>query len=251
MPECGIHAWAAVTSDEGHKERFGRAFRRIGRYVKLAQLGATEVVEGPRPELGVFLGTGLGNTADIVPLMTRVLDPHRPRCSPMAFAGCVGNSAAFFVAAALGSTGPSVTVSQEELSFEAALLEASLALHEGLEWALVGGVDVRSGDAVDQRDRMNAQGVDGELGEGAAFLLLGPVEGAPAVLERVELGVFPLDAGDRTALHGWRMNTEDRERRLVPIAAGLRMVEALETPGRYVHLNRSAGGLAGRVHFRR
>jgi len=238
-----------VTSDAGHKERFGRAFRRIGRYVKLAQLGAVECTT--RSDVGVFLGTGLGNTADIVPLMTKVLDPHKPRCSPMAFAGCVGNSAAFFVAAVLETTGPSVTVSQEELSFEAALLEATLAMNEGLEWALVGGVDVMSGDPVDQRDRVNARGVEGELGEGAAFVLLGPTDGAEAVLEHVEVGTFPLDPHDRTPLWGWRTSEPERERRLIPVAAGLRMVEALDAGGTYAHLNRSAGGLSARVLFRR
>lgn len=251
MSSVGIHSWSAVLDDRDHKARFGNAFRRIGRYVKIAQLGATDAVEAPRPDLGVFLGTGLGNTADIVPLMNRVLDAHRPRCSPMAFAGCVGNSAAFFVAAVLGTTGPSVTVSQEELSFEAALLEALLAMNEGLEWALVGGVDVMSGDPVDQRKRVNAEGIDGDLGDCAAFLLLGPVEGAPATLDRVEIGTFPLDAYERTPLNGWRTKAPDRERRLIPVAAGLRIVEALDTPGSYAHLNRSAGGLSARVLFTR
>ncbi|HJN77155.1 MAG TPA: beta-ketoacyl synthase N-terminal-like domain-containing protein [Myxococcota bacterium] len=251
MPSVGIHGWASVTTAKGHKERFGHTFRRIGPFVKIAQLGATDAVESTPEGLGVFLGTGLGNTADIVPLMTSVLDPHRPRCSPMAFAGCVGNSAAFFVAAVLGSTGPSVTVSQEELSFEAALLEAVIAMDEGLQWALVGGVDVMSGSPVDQRHRVNAVGVEGELGEGAAFILLGPREGATATVDRVELGTFPLDPADRTPLYGWRMDHPQRERRLVPVAAGLRIVEALDHPGRYVHLNRSAGGLSARVCFTR
>jgi hypothetical protein len=263
MPEVRILSQAAVTGDvaAAHKERFGRAFRRIGRYVKLAQLGgaacAGDLEPALRREMGIYLGTGIGNAADIVPLAQGILDPVRPRTSPMAFAGCVGNAAAFFVARALDVFGPNVTVSQEELSFEGALMEGVLALRSGrVRHALVGGVTVLSGDGATQRSRIDALDVVGEVGEGAAFLLLGLGDSGP-LLSEVWLGrasEMRQGLGQREqVLPGWRLaELPGAETRLLPVATGLRLVELLESGARgdFVHLQRSRAGLAGRVRVR-
>lgn len=241
MPEWGLLAWAGAEHDidARHAARFGRTFRRISRYVKLAQLGSAACLDGvDRARLdptrtGVFLGSGLGNTADIVPLAHGILDPDRPWASPMAFAGCVGNAAAFHVARTLGFEGPNVTVSQEELSFEGALLEAVLALEAGeVDHALVGGVDVRTGSDDEQRARMGAADVPGRVSEGTGWVLLGPAAAGPRGTEvwigpgdRAMDGVNPAEAAP-----GWRVSEpcgRPREERLVPVATAMRLVEDL------------------------
>ena len=262
MPEAirilGHAAFTGEQVDAAHKERFGRAFRRIGRYVKLAQLGAAECVQDLDPalrrDMGVYLGTGIGNAVDIVPLAHGILDPVRPRTSPMAFAGCVGNAAAFFVARALDVLGPNVTVSQEELSFEGALLEAVLALRSGrVRHALVGGVTVKSGDELTQRQRIDAVELSGEVGEGSAFVLLGLGDTGPR-LDEVWLGraaALEQDLQGATVLPGWRIPHEGASQRLVPIDTGLRLVELLHSgaSGDFVHLQRTRAGLAARVRL--
>jgi hypothetical protein len=267
-----VLAWAAVEGDpsEEHGRFFGRRFRRIGAFVKLAQVAAARCLTA-RPGLdpsraGLFIGTGLGNTADIVPLAEGVLHPSRPRCSPMSFAGCLGNAASFFVAQSTGCLGPNVTLSQEELSFEAALFDATLALRAGrVDLALVGGVDVISGSADEQRRRMNAAEAPGRIVQGAAFLLLAARGGGPAQLEEAWLGsasmgdlLTAIPEGARV-LPGWRLageplgpDAEPVEDRLLPVASALRVVEALDAgPGRFVHLQRNTRGTAARLRLRR
>ena len=127
----GIHSWARATDadvEERHLAVFGRGFRRIGSYVKLAQVGAQACLAAAAPgvvpehtRVCVFMGSGLGNTEIAVPLAEGILHAEKPWCSPMAFAGSVGNAAAFYVARSIAHEGMNVTVSQEELSFEAAL----------------------------------------------------------------------------------------------------------------------------------
>ena len=274
MREIGILRWASVGDDfaELHKEMFGRRFRRIGRYVKLAQVGAArclgDLPSDQRQGLGVYLGSGLGNTVDIVPLAHGMLHPTHPRASPIAFAGCVGNAAAFFLAQATGALGPNVTVSQEERTFEAALLEAILALRSGVvRHALVGGVDLVQPPDDEQRARLHLTSETGTLTEAAAFVLLGPSEGAPAVLDEVWFGGADRALDDlpvpATLLPGWRASglepadgvlLRPRETRLNPIATGLRMVDVLDgsepVPHPHVvHVQHSANGGAARVRI--
>jgi len=269
-----VLAWATAEGDvsDEHRALFGRKFRRIGRFVKLAQVCAARcAAQQPNLDLstaGLFIGTGLGNTADIVPLAEGILHPSRPRCSPMSFAGCLGNAASFFVARSVGCLGPNVTTSQEELSFETALHEAVLALHAGVvQLALVGGVDVISGSDDQQRRRMNAADMPGRVTEGAAFLLLAASGEAPAWLDECWLGaaspseVLAAVPSRSRVFPGWRLvgkavahpgAVEPVEDRLLPVASGLRVVEALEAGHpQVVHLQRSATGGWGRLQLRR
>ena len=261
MADPAILAFASVSDDidARHIATFGKTFRRIGRYVKLAQLGAVAcmagVDRGALGRIGVFLGSGLGNTADIVPLAEGILHPHKPWSSPMAFAGSVGNAAAFYVARTLALDGPNVTVSQEEISFEGALLEAKLALAAGVvDHALVGGVDVRTGSDAEQRERIAAEDLPGDITEGAGFLLLGPGSGwrveevwigaADALLDSIPEGA--------TVLRGWRMPGAT-ETRLVSIATALALVDTLERSDAevVVHVQRTVGGVGARVRLHR
>ena len=276
----GIHSWARATDadvEERHLAVFGRGFRRIGSYVKLAQVGAQACLAAAAPgvvaehtRVGVFMGSGLGNTEIAVPLAEGILHAEKPWCSPMAFAGSVGNAAAFYVARSIAHEGMNVTVSQEELSFEAALLEAVIQLRLGcVDLALVGGVDVHEhARPAEHRARLDAEGVPGTPAAGTGWLLIGPSHaGARATLDEVHVGRM---AGDTRAglppgawvLPGWRLqdmhgpDVAPVETRLMAVAAALRIVEVLdgvepvpEGYSRVAHLQRTRAGTGARVVF--
>ncbi len=262
------------------KQRFGKKFRRVGAYVQTAQLGAalaldsaSDALGAPPAELGadlmVVFGTGLANLATIVPLIEAIHHPTSPRCSPLSFARSVANAGAFYVAQAFELTGPNTTVSQEELSFEAAMQEAWLALSLGeARFALVAGLDVRYADDAAQRIRIGAESIPGEIAAGAAFVVLGA--GGPVRLVEARTGHFdPLDGvgpfaseasetpGSTELYRGWRaahLSAPGRvETRLTPTATGLAFVEGIDrarnrgSGSRVVHVQQHRDGSWGRL----
>jgi 3-oxoacyl-[acyl-carrier-protein] synthase II len=185
-----IPAYRART---GRLEEFApkRALRRIDHYSKLGLLGAYLALEdggmlGSDPgRLGVVIASGYGATATTFAFLDSIIADGDICASPTHFANSVHNSAAANISIMLGAKGPSLTVSQFEMSLPSALLTARLWLSEGrVDAVLVGAIDELS-DLVGylwhrQRGVGNAQAIspldfDREssiLGEGAAFLLL-------------------------------------------------------------------------------
>ena len=196
----------------------GKRFRKIGRFVRLGlaaasrAAGSAGVASFPAARTGVFLGSGLGNLPDLVGFTESVHDETGERMpSPIQFAHSVGNSAAFYIAQAFGLSGPVLALSQEEVSFECALLSASVLLEAGdIDLALVGGLDVFHPSEEAQLERMGYAPPQ-RAGEGAGWLVLAragdeAAPGAPiGLLERVEVrpGESPeeivrgLDAAER------------------------------------------------------
>ncbi len=177
-------------------ELTGRRARRMGRFMQLAVTGAVETVAKsgltlPGPRTGVFLATGLGNISDLFPFSHAVFGDPGFHVSAIQFANSVGNAGAFHIAQALSLTGPVLAVSQDEASFEAALLQAVTLLDAGdIDYALVGAVDVVMPKVTDHLARMGLPpDAPLKLGEGSAWWLLGREEsGDFAVLEDVTLG---------------------------------------------------------------
>jgi hypothetical protein len=185
----GIRAWGAVTPVPGGRlpenlepistPLVGRRFRKIGRFIQLALSGAATTVKVsgltlPTDRTGVFLGSGIGNTPDLVGFAAAVISNCETFPSAVQFAHSVGNSGAFYVAQAFELTGPVLALSQEDLSFECALWAARGMLEAGdIDLALVGGVDVLFQDDAAQRRRMGlADDFAPPLSEGTGWLLL-------------------------------------------------------------------------------
>jgi len=190
-------AWLATTPHRSIEEEFETLwpgqFRKIGRFIKLALTGAAVAMKHagvpklPPRRTGVFLGTGLGNLADLVPFVKSLYDGESIP-SPIQFANSVGNSGAFYIAQAYALEGPVLAICQDEVSFEAAVLNASLLLRSGeIDYALVGGVDVFVAPASEQLARLGYDAADPSiaLGEGAGFWLLSrePGQGVAQLLE--------------------------------------------------------------------
>jgi hypothetical protein len=173
----------------------GKRFRRLGRFMQLALSGAIEAamksgLHLPPSRTGVFLGTGLGNISDLMPFTHAVFGDPGFHVSAIQFANSVGNAGAFYIAQTLSLTGPVLAVSQDEVSFEAALLQATTLLDDGaLDFALVGAVDVAMPNVHDHLARMGfAPDAPLKLSEGSAWWLLGrPAASDVGTLEAISM----------------------------------------------------------------
>jgi hypothetical protein len=150
--------------------------RMASRFAQLAVLGAASCLRPlPRPlhsGTRVYLGTGLGDVAATDALYYCVMPPNSEAPPPARFATSGNNMAAFFVAKHAELTARNLTVSQAELSFEAALDLAVSDLSAGAtDAALVGGVD----ETTVPREfytRRYAVAPEQFIGEGSGWLLL-------------------------------------------------------------------------------
>ena len=215
----GIRAWGAVAPEPGGRlpedlepisgPLVGRRFRKIGRFIKLSLSGAALTVKRsgidklPPDRTGVFLGSGIGNTPDLVGFAAAVISNGESFPSAIQFAHSVGNSGAFYIAQAFELTGPVLAISQEDLSFECALWAARDMLEAGdVDLALVGGADVLFQDDGAQRRRMGLpDDLKVDLSEGAGWVLLERLAATSrASLEAISLGaVDPVEAMARHA----------------------------------------------------
>jgi len=125
-----------------------RAVRRIDHFSRLALLGAhlalkdASLLEADPQRMGVVIATGYGATRTTFSFLDSVIDDGDPCASPTHFSNSVHNAAAAHVAIQLGAAGPSLTVSQFEMSVPSALLAARQMLEEGrVERVLFGAVD--------------------------------------------------------------------------------------------------------------
>lgn len=167
-----------------------RSLRRIDHFSRLALLGACLALqdagrlEADRSRLGVVIATGYGALRTTFSFLDSFIEGGDACSSPTHFSSSVHNAAAANVSILLGVTGPSLTVSQFEMSVPSALLTARQWLADGrVDAVLLGGVD-EYGDVLGYCWKRFYGVPDGVMlpldfarqsavaGEGAAFLLL-------------------------------------------------------------------------------
>jgi hypothetical protein len=189
------------------QQLWGRQFRKVGRFVKLTLSGAALAVRDsgidklPRDRTGVFLGTGLGNISDLLSFSQSALGFGNPVPSPIEFANAVGSAGAFYAAQGFDLCGPAIAISQGEVSFEAALLNAATLIRSGdIDVALVGGVDAYCPTEPEHLRRMgyDPETVSGiRLGDGAGWVILDRLSDADvALLEDVSIDISDDVEGD-------------------------------------------------------
>ncbi len=121
-----------------------RATRRLKRLPRLALALAVEAQTTPglsRKPAAVFLGTGWGALSETYDFLSQLYESHEQYSSPTDFVGSVHNAPAGQVAIHFGATGPNVTTTGGDASFEQALMAAGLLSHEIDSPLLVMGVD--------------------------------------------------------------------------------------------------------------
>lgn len=182
------------------------AWRRMNRLGKLAVLGASLALqdagwEAPlnRDDVGLAVASGYGASKSTFDFLDSMLDDDGRCPSPTLFSNSVASSAASHLSIVLQSGGPSLTVSQFEMSPVSALLTASTWLAEGrVKAVLFGAVDELcpvlsysyerffEGHTSGPIEPFNWDKQTAVMGEGAAFLLLTRDEGTYAAYGTID-----------------------------------------------------------------
>ena len=172
------------------------AWRRMNRFGKLAVLGASLALqdagwEAPlnRDDVGLIVASGYGASKSTFDFLDSMLDDDGRCPSPTLFSNSVASSAASHLSIVLQSGGPSLTVSQFEMSPLSALLTATTWLADGrVKAVLFGAVDELCPVLSYSYARLFPEQTSGPIepfhwdrqtavmGEGAAFLLLKDAE---------------------------------------------------------------------------
>jgi len=123
--------------------------------------------------LGVFFGTALGNMKESHLVQRQIFTEPDGMPSPIKFSTSLSNISAFYVAAASGAKGANQVISQNEFSFEGALLSALLFDYKNRPYhSLVGAADCCFGTRHLHGQYMGFP-EDSDFGEGTGWLLLG------------------------------------------------------------------------------
>ncbi|MEJ2201044.1 MAG: beta-ketoacyl synthase N-terminal-like domain-containing protein [Desulfuromonadaceae bacterium] len=183
----------AFLADTASLERFvaRRELRRIDHFSRMALLGAFLALEDAgmlgmeRSRLGLVIASGYGAMRTTFTFLDSVFSGGDALASPTPFSNSVHNAAAAHVSMLLRAIGPSLTVSQFEMSVPSALLSAALWLvEERVDAVLFGGVDEcgellhycwqrffpAAGEA--RMQPLDFQRQSAVAGEGAAFMVL-------------------------------------------------------------------------------
>ena len=118
--------------------------RRLKRFPRLALALAAAAYEDSGLEQGpesVFMGSGWGALSETYDFLEKLRETNEQFPSPTDFVGSVHNSAAGQVAIMYGATGPNITSSGGDYSFEQALLAADTLLDDSSAPAFVIGAD--------------------------------------------------------------------------------------------------------------
>lgn len=185
--------WPVYRADPSPLNEFipPRKLRRIDHHTRMGLLAAVLAMQDAGREmdkgrLGVVVATGYGATRTTFEYQDSVIDGGDIGASPTLFSHSVHNAAAANISILLGIRGPSLTVSQFELSVASALLTARTWLAEDrVDAVLLGGIDEycdvlgyslgRCYQNSGPPRRMKPLALDEQsaiAGEGAAFLLL-------------------------------------------------------------------------------
>lgn len=155
----------------------GKAFRRIGRFIQLALIGASHCVLGKplAPDTGVYFASGRGDLELTLEIMTQLFrEAQTPK--PLSFVNTVSNAACFYLAQHLGLQARSNFVCNRYFAFESVLQLAALDLELGVvNSALVGSVDIATAPLAEHRQRLHLS-PDTLMGEGSHWLWLGPID---------------------------------------------------------------------------
>jgi hypothetical protein len=195
----------------------GKSFRRIGRFIQLALIGASRCIQDRQApaDTGVYLASGRGDLELTLEIMTQLFrDAQTPK--PLNFVNTVSNAACFYLAQHLQLQARSNFVCNRYFAFESVLQLAALDLSMGtVNSALVGSVDIATMPLAEHRLRLQLL-PDTLMGEGSHWLWLGPVDA-----QRPRLGelVAVQHCSDRNELLDW-IKQQDLSQEHCRIAAG-------------------------------
>ncbi len=184
----GIHEGGPVSGMAGldsiSKNLPPRLVRRLKRLPRMTLSLASKAVEDAalsQKPATVFMGTSWGALSETHDFLNRLAESNEQFPSPTDFVGSVHNGPASQVAILFGATGPNITTSGGDYSFEQALLSAELMLDDSPEPALILGADEGHGNfspLFDPSISLGSTLADG----GGAFCVNRNREGAKCIL---------------------------------------------------------------------
>jgi 3-oxoacyl-(acyl-carrier-protein) synthase len=133
-----------VSLDQISNRLPARELRRLKRLPRLALILAMEALQGSglsQTPCSLFFGTSWGPLSETYNFLTKLYESNEQFTSPAEFIGSVHNASAGQVAMRLQATGPNITTTGGNYSFEQALLAASLITHDSDDLVLVLGAD--------------------------------------------------------------------------------------------------------------
>ncbi|EFI33485.1 Beta-ketoacyl synthase [Desulfonatronospira thiodismutans ASO3-1] len=182
-----------ATADTGALGRYlpRKVLRRIDHYSRMAVLGSflaledAGMLDNPRERMGIVIATSYGAAATTFSFLDSVINDGDACASPTYFSNSVHNAAAAHISILLNITGPSLTVSQFELSVSSGLITARQWLLENrVDYVLFGAVDEYCAlrgyswlrlcvpGSKDISGNLAGDDQGSVMGEGAAFFLL-------------------------------------------------------------------------------
>ena len=125
-----------------------RKLRRIDHYSRMALLAAGKTIQDADPSVfvkedtGVIVASGYGALSTTFAFLDSYIEKGDGLASPTHFSNSVHNAAAAHISIGYGLEGPSLTVSQFDMSFISALLSAAMWLEQGkVDSVLIGTAD--------------------------------------------------------------------------------------------------------------
>ena len=122
--------------------------RRIDHYSRMALLAAGKAIQDADPtvfakkETGVIVASGYGALSTTFAFLDSYIENGDGLASPTHFSNSVHNAAAAHISIGYGLEGPSITVSQFDMSFISALVSAAMWLEQGnVDSVLIGTAD--------------------------------------------------------------------------------------------------------------
>lgn len=147
--------------------------RRMSGVLKMGTYSAMNCLDGgeQQPE-AIIVGTGLGCVRDTISFLDQTINNDEQTLAPTAFIQSTHNSIGGQIALLLQNYRYNMTMVQNSVSFEMALLDAQLHLEvENLNTILVGGVDELTPELADLINQL-AEKLEApipQLGQGSAF----------------------------------------------------------------------------------
>jgi hypothetical protein len=206
------------------QEVTGKAFRRIGRFIQLALIGAARCIPNKQTpaDTGVYFASARGDLELTLEIMTQLFrDAQVPK--PLNFVNTVSNAACFYLAQHFALQARSNFVCNRYFAFESVLQLATLDLSLGtVTSALIGSVDIATLPLAEHHQRLQLP-ANTTMGEGSHWLWIGPIDA-----HRTRLGelLAVKHCTDRNELLDW-IKQQNLDNEHCQIAAG-QFVEADE-----------------------
>lgn len=181
--ENGLPVHGVLPLAELSRDLPAKAVRRLKRLPRIAlalAVAATRNAAAEQTPDAVFFGTGWGPLSETEAFLSKLFASDEQFTSPIDFIGSVHNAPAGQVALHFQATGPNITATGGDDSFEQALLAASLLPEESPPLLLIGADEhhERLSPLFDPSVRAAGHPSDGG---GGLFLSCAPVPGAPRI----------------------------------------------------------------------